>query len=113
VLRRNPSGDRLLAAILIEAAWELLENSQTIIDRYREATRALGYNGDAVINSLADIGWMMLGFGIARRLPVWATVALAIGFELLTLLVIRDNLTLNVLMLATPVDAVRAWQAGA
>ena len=96
VLRRNPPGDRLLAAILIEAGWELLENSQFIINRYREATMALGYNGDAVINSLADIGWMMLGFGIARRLPVWATVALALGFELLTLAIIRDNLTLNV-----------------
>jgi hypothetical protein len=113
VLRRNPAGDRLLAAMLIEAGWELLENSQMIIDRYREATLALGYNGDAVINSLADIGWMMLGFGIARRLPVWATVALAIAFELLTLLVIRDNLTLNVLMLVAPNGAIRAWQGGA
>ncbi|HEX8583997.1 MAG TPA: DUF2585 domain-containing protein [Allosphingosinicella sp.] len=113
VLRRNPPGDRLLAAILIEAGWELLENSQFIIDRYREATMALGYNGDAVINSLADIGWMMLGFGIARRLPVWGTVALAVAFELLTLTVIRDNLTLNVVMLLAPVDAIRLWQAGA
>jgi hypothetical protein len=113
VLRRNPPGDRLLAAILIEAAWELLENSQVIIDRYREATMALGYNGDSVINSMADIGWMVLGFGIARRLPVWATIALALGFELLTLLVIRDNLTLNVVMLVAPVDAIRVWQAGA
>ena len=113
VLRRNPPGDRLLGAILIEAGWELLENSQYIIDRYREATMALGYNGDAVINSLADIGWMMLGFGIARRLPVWGTVALAVGFELITLAVIRDNLTLNVVMLVAPVDAIRIWQAGA
>ena len=112
VLRRNPPGDRLLAAILIEAGWELLENSQFIINRYREATMALGYNGDAVINSLADIGWMMLGFGIARRLPVWATVALALSFELLTLAIIRDNLTLNVVMLVAPVDAISAWQAG-
>jgi hypothetical protein len=113
VLRKNPPGDRLLAAILIEAAWEVLENSQPIIDRYREATMALGYNGDAVINSLADIGWMMLGFGIARRLPVWATAAIAISFELITLLIIRDNLALNVLMLVAPVDSIRAWQAGA
>ena len=112
-LRRNPPGDRLLAAILIEAAWELLENSQFIIDRYREATMALGYNGDAVINSVADVGWMALGFAIARRLPVWATVALALAFELLTLLIIRDNLTLNVVMLLVPIDAVREWQAGA
>jgi hypothetical protein len=112
-LRRNPPGDRLLAAILIEAAWELLENSQLIIDRYREATMALGYNGDAVINSLADIGWMVMGFALARRLPVWAIVVVAVAFELLTLAVIRDNLTLNVVMLVAPVDAIRVWQAGA
>jgi hypothetical protein len=112
-LRRNPPGDRLIGAVLIEAGWELLENSQFIIDRYREATMALGYNGDAVINSLADIGWMVVGFAVARRLPVWVTVVLAVFFELLTLWIIRDNLTLNVLMLVAPVDAVRVWQAGA
>ncbi|HEY0111812.1 MAG TPA: DUF2585 domain-containing protein [Allosphingosinicella sp.] len=110
-LRRNPPGDRLLACILIEAAWEVLENSRFIIDRYREETMALGYSGDSVINSLADIGWMVIGFALARRLPIWATVALALGFELLTLLMIRDNLTLNVLMLVAPVDAIQAWQS--
>ena len=111
-LRRNPPGDRLLAAVLIEAAWEILENSQWIIDRYREATMALGYNGDSVLNSVADIGWMTLGFLLARRLPVWAIAAIAILFELLTLWTIRDNLTLNVLMLVAPVDAIRSWQGG-
>ena len=111
-LRRNPYGDRLLAAVAIEAGWELLENSQWIIDRYREATFAFGYNGDSVLNSMADIGWMTLGFLAARRLPVWATMLIAIGFELLTLWTIRDNLTLNVLMLVAPVDAVRVWQGG-
>ena len=112
-LSRNPAGDRLLAAVLIEAGWELLENSQWIIDRYREQTMALGYNGDSVLNSLADVGWMALGFALARRLPLWVTIAIAFGFELLTLIVIRDNLTLNVLMLVAPVEAIQAWQAGA
>jgi hypothetical protein len=111
-LRRNPAGDRLVMAVAIEAAWELIENSDYMINRYRDATIALGYTGDSIINSVADIGWMLVGFFIARTLPVWATVALAIGFELLALWVIRDNLTLNVLMLVWPIDAIKAWQAG-
>jgi hypothetical protein len=110
LLRRTQPGVRLLFAVTIEAAWEVLENSPIIIDRYREATIAFGYAGDSVLNSAGDICWMILGFGIARRLPVWWTVAIAIFFELLTLAVIRDNLFLNVLMLVWPVDAIRVWQ---
>jgi hypothetical protein len=99
-------------AVLIEGGWELLENSPIIIDRYRAATIAVGYSGDSILNSMSDIVMMMIGFAIARRLPVWATIAVAIFFELLALAVIRDNLTLNVLMLAWPIDAIRVWQAG-
>jgi hypothetical protein len=73
----------------------------------------LGYSGDSVLNSVSDICFMLLGFALARRLPVWATVTLAIAFELIALAVIRDDLTLNVLMLVAPIDAVRQWQAGA
>jgi hypothetical protein len=83
-----------------------------VIDRYRTATAALGYTGDSVINSLSDIAMMILGFYAARRLPVWATVALLVVLELVPLAVIRDNLTLNVWMLLAPSDALRAWQAG-
>ncbi|MDT8760372.1 DUF2585 domain-containing protein [Sphingomonas psychrotolerans] len=99
-------------AVAVEGLWEILENSPIIINRYREATIALGYSGDSIVNSLADIGWMAFGFLVAARLPVWATIVLAIGFELMTLALIRDNLTLNVLMLVWPVDSIRVWQGG-
>jgi hypothetical protein len=100
-------------AVALEAGWELLENSPLIIERYRSVTANFGYSGDSVINSAADIVWMSLGFWIAARLPWKATLALAIGFELLVLAVIRDNLTLNVLMLVWPIEAIREWQAAA
>jgi hypothetical protein len=112
LLRGRTRGWALPIAVAVEGFWEILENSPIIINRYREATIALGYSGDSIVNSLADIGWMALGFWVASRLPAWATIALAIGFELMTLALIRDNLTLNVLMLAWPIDAVRTWQGG-
>ncbi|HMC92944.1 MAG TPA: DUF2585 domain-containing protein [Allosphingosinicella sp.] len=112
LLRWRTMGVRLIAAVIVEAGWEIVENSPIIIERYRHATMALGYSGDTVINSVSDISAMILGFVIARRLPWWGTVAVAIGFELLALAVIRDNLTLNIWMLVAPSDAIRAWQAG-
>lgn len=99
-------------AVAFEGLWELLENSPPIIERYRAVTVSLGYNGDSVVNSLSDIGFMTLGFLFASRLPAWVSVVLAVGLELFTLAMIRDNLTLNVLMLVWPVDAIRVWQAG-
>ena len=110
--RRTTAGTRLTLAVAVEALWEIIENSPAVIDRYRTATMALGYSGDSVLNSVADIGWMAAGFLLAARLPIGATVALAIGFECLTLAIIRDNLALNILMLATPIEAIRVWQAG-
>ncbi|MEG3181960.1 DUF2585 domain-containing protein [Sphingomonas sp. LT1P40] len=110
-LRSHARNWALPLAVVIEGAWELLENSPIIIDRYREATMAFGYSGDSIVNSVADIGWMAAGFWLAMRLPVAVTAVLAVAFELMTLLLIRDNLTLNVLMLVWPVDAIRTWQA--
>jgi hypothetical protein len=111
LFRRTSVQVRFNLALALEAAWEIVEDTPFIIDRYRTATIALGYTGDSVINSLSDIGCMALGFLIARRLPWPVTVAIGVSLELLTLYVIRDNLTLNVLMLIAPVDAIRAWQA--
>ena len=113
LLRRRPVGQWLILATLVEAAWEVLENTPLIINRYREVTMAFGYTGDAVINSLADIGWMIAGFLIAMRLRWQWALLIGIGFELFTLWAIRDNLTLNILMLLWPLDAVREWQAAA
>ncbi|MGV1830328.1 DUF2585 domain-containing protein [Agrobacterium vitis] len=111
VLRRGSFGQRLTLATLIEAGWELLENSPIIINRYRAATMAVGYEGDSILNSAMDTVFMALGFLFAARVPVWLTIVVAVFFELLTGYLIRDNLTLNVIMLVWPVDAIKAWQA--
>ncbi len=109
---RSPVERRLLAALSMETAWEVTENTPFVIDRYRATTAALGYTGDSVINSVSDIAMMCLGFLLARKLPTWASIALLFALELLPLFVIRDNLTLNVWTLLAPNDAVQAWQAG-
>jgi hypothetical protein len=107
-----PIGLRLVAAVLLEASWEVLENTDMVINRYRETTIALDYYGDSVLNSLSDIGAMVLGFVLAARLPVWTIVTAAVTMELVVGYLIRDNLTLNVLMLLYPIEAVRQWQMG-
>jgi hypothetical protein len=112
-LRRRPLGLRLLIATLVEAGWEILENTPMVIDRYREATMAFGYSGDSILNSVSDTAMMILGFWIASRLRWPWVVALALAFETFTLWRIRDNLTLNIVMLVAPVDAIRDWQGGA
>ena len=112
LLPRWPVEWRFVLALAIESAWEVIENTPLIIDRYREATAALGYNGDSILNSLADIAMMGVGFLAARRLPLWGAIVLVLVLELVPLLVIRDNLTLNVWMLLAPSTAIAQWQAG-
>jgi hypothetical protein len=103
---------RLLIAALVETAWELLENTPWAIQHYREATIAIGYTGDSILNTFSDIMMMVLGFFLARKLPVWASAAIIVVLELAALAAIRDNLTLNVWMFLAPNDAIKAWQAG-
>jgi len=111
VARRLPVSYRFLIAVLLEAGWEVLENSPIIINRYREATIALGYVGDSVLNSCSDIVMMALGFWFASRMKLWVSVAVVLAMEVFCLLWVRDNLTLNIIMLIHPIDALKAWQS--
>ena len=110
VARKLPVRYRLLIALAVEAGWELLENSPLIINRYREATIALGYTGDSVLNSLSDILMMTLGFLFAFRMRPRVTVAVIIAMEVGCVLWVRDNLTLNIIMLVHPMEALKTWQ---
>ena len=101
---------RFVLAVLLEASWEVLENSPLIIDRYRAVTISIGYVGDSVLNSMSDLLMAGLGFLAAWRLPVMASVAIVLGMEVFTALTVRDNLTLNIIMLIYPLDAIREWQ---
>src|SRR4030095_11420085 len=109
--RNLPLQYRFTLALLLEAGWEILENSPIIINRYREATIALGYVGDSVLNSCSEIAMMALGFCFASRMRVWVSVAVVLAMELFCLFWVRDNLTLNIIMLLHPIEAIKTWQA--
>jgi hypothetical protein len=111
--RRWPLGVRLVLAVAIESGWEIFENTDLVINRYREATISLDYYGDSVINSVMDILAMVTGFVLASRSPVWIMVAATVAMELFVGYWIRDNLALNILMLIYPLDAIRRWQSRA
>lgn len=107
-----PVGLAFLLALFAEISWEIFENTDFIINRYREVTISLDYYGDSIINSVFDVLAMVFGFILARRLPVWVSILLIILMEVFVGYYIRDNLTLNIIMLVYPLEAIKAWQAG-
>jgi hypothetical protein len=107
-----PLGLIFIGAVLLETAWEIIENSTWIIDYYRNNTVSLGYVGDSILNSVFDVIWMAIGFVMARRLPVWIIITLIVIFELMTGLIVRDGLLLNILMFIYPAEAIKVWQMG-
>lgn len=111
LFRRMARGRQVLLALLLEAVWEVIENSSFIIDRYRTATAALGYQGDTVVNSIGDLLCALLGYLIARKLGVRRSLILFLLVELILILWIHDSLLLQILMLVRPIEAIKLWQA--
>ncbi len=109
---RIPFVIALAVAVLLETAWEIFENTDFVINRYREATISLDYYGDSIVNSVTDIVAMIVGFVLASALPVLISVVLILGLEFFAAIMIRDNLLLNIIMLLHPVDVIRNWQQG-
>src|SRR5262245_4094602 len=112
LMKSSPLQTRLIVAVAVESGWEVLENSNAVIERYRAQTISLDYYGDSIVNSMSDILFCIAGFFAASRFPKRVTVAGTIGLEIVLSLCIRDNLTLNIIMLLLPIDAVKAWQMG-
>lgn len=108
--RRWPLGLRLFLALFFEVSWEVFENTDFIINRYRETTISLDYYGDSILNSIADVLFMILGFFLAHRLPIWSVILLTMVMEFFVGFWIRDNLALNVIMLFYPFEAILEWQ---
>jgi hypothetical protein len=110
--KRISLGAMFVLAVIIEASWEIFENTDFIINRYREVTISLDYYGDSVLNAISDQLAMAFGFYLAYKLPVWVTVFLTLAMEAFVGYYIRDNLILNIIMLIYPIDAIKEWQGG-
>jgi len=112
VFGKVPIAWRFVIAIFIESSWEVVENTNYIINRYREATISLDYYGDSIMNSLADIFCCGLGFLLAQKIRLWWSLAVFVVMEVVLLFWIRDSLLVNILMLVWPLDSVKQWQTG-
>ncbi|WP_265569314.1 DUF2585 family protein [Sphingomicrobium nitratireducens] len=112
VARKRPVEHRFLWAVMLEGLWEIVENSPTVLERYRSVTIEVGYYGDSVVNSMADLAFMSLGFLLARKLPLWASIAFIVIAEVAAAIAIRNNLFFSSLMLIAPQQWVLDWQSG-
>jgi hypothetical protein len=112
IFRKVPLAWRLAIAVGIEGTWEVVENTNTVIQRYREATISLDYYGDSIINSISDMISCATGFLIAYKIRFWRSLALFLLTEIILILWIRDSLLINILMLFYPIEAVKVWQGG-
>lgn len=112
LFRNVPPLWRFVMAIAVESVWEIIENTDTVIERYRVATASLGYQGDSIVNSLGDIVCCGIGFVIARKLGWRRSIILFLVVELVLLVWIRDSLLLEIIMLIRPIDAIKTWQLG-
>lgn len=112
VFYKLPLAWRFVIAILIESTWEVVENTNTVIQHYRTVTMSLDYYGDSILNSIADIACCGLGFWIAYKIRFWWSLALFLATELLLVFAIRDSLLINILMLLYPIEAIKQWQVG-
>ena len=108
--KRISAGAMLVWAVALESGWEILENTDFIIDRYRETTISLDYYGDSILNSIGDILAMAVGFFLALRLPGRVTAVGAFALDTALLFLIHDSLLVNIIMLVYPIDAIRQWQ---
>lgn len=112
IAKGSPLSRRFLFAIIAACVWELCENSMLFIERFRHATAAADYMGDALVNSATDIAACGVGFMFAVKIKTRTSVLIFIAVELLTAIWVRDNLLLNVLMIVCPIEGVKNWQIG-
>ena len=100
----------LVIAVVTGVAWEIIEHTDWVLNRFRAATLYQGYFGDSVLNAVFDYLWMLAGFFLARSISTAAIVGLILCLELTAAIIARDCLTLTTLMVIYPLESVEEWQ---